>query len=109
MGPTRHPGMALAMQKGRRHENALEGLKQKTPQIQIFAGFSDFFGLLRIESWCPREDSNLHALRRMDLNHVRLPIPPPGQGACTAKNAIIAGRFALSSILGSNVKRRCEP
>src|SRR5690606_31150594 len=28
--------------------------------------------------WCPGEDSNLHTLRHMDLNHARLPIPPPG-------------------------------
>ncbi len=30
-------------------------------------------------SWCPGEDSNLHTLRHMDLNHARLPIPPPGR------------------------------
>ena len=28
--------------------------------------------------WCPREDSNLHALRRYHLKVVRLPISPPG-------------------------------
>src|SRR5690606_8275222 len=28
--------------------------------------------------WCPEEDSNLHTRRHMDLNHARLPIPPPG-------------------------------
>ena len=26
--------------------------------------------------WCGRRDSNPHALRRLDLNQVRLPIPP---------------------------------
>ena len=30
------------------------------------------------EFWCPEEDSNLHTRRHMDLNHARLPIPPPG-------------------------------
>ncbi len=29
-------------------------------------------------SWCPVEDSNLHALRRCYLKAVRLPIPPTG-------------------------------
>ncbi len=29
--------------------------------------------------WCPRGDSNPHTRRHMDLNHARLPIPPPGQ------------------------------
>ena len=31
------------------------------------------------KSWCPEEDSNLHALRHTDLNRARLPIPPSGQ------------------------------
>ncbi len=26
--------------------------------------------------WCERQESNLHALRRWNLNPVRLPIPP---------------------------------
>ena len=29
--------------------------------------------------WCPWRDSNPHAVRRQDLNLVRLPIPPHGQ------------------------------
>ena len=29
-----------------------------------------------IPSWCTREDSNLHAFRRRNLNPVRLPVPP---------------------------------
>lgn len=32
--------------------------------------------------WCPRLDSNQHALRRCDLNTVRLPISPLGQRGC---------------------------
>ena len=47
--------------------------------------------------------------RRMDLNHVRLPIPPPGQGAFAAKNVIIAGRIVLSSILRLKPKRGAKP
>src|SRR5690242_5660728 len=31
------------------------------------------------KKWCPRGDSNPHALRRYHLKVVRLPIPPPGQ------------------------------
>ena len=31
-----------------------------------------------LETWCPGEDSNLHALRHTDLNRARLPVPPPG-------------------------------
>ncbi len=32
----------------------------------------------RCQSWCPEEDSNLHASRRQYLKLVRLPIPPSG-------------------------------
>src|SRR5450830_956710 len=31
--------------------------------------------------WCAGQESNLHALRRLDLNQVRLPIPPPAHSA----------------------------
>lgn len=31
-----------------------------------------------ILSWCPGEDSNLHAFRHMHLKHTCLPITPPG-------------------------------
>lgn len=31
------------------------------------------------KGWCAGQESNLHALRRLDLNQVRLPIPPPAQ------------------------------
>ncbi len=34
--------------------------------------------------WCPEEDSNLHDVTRVDLNHVRLPIPPSGHSGCGA-------------------------
>ena len=30
----------------------------------------------RLEEWCGRRDSNPHALRRLDLNQERLPVPP---------------------------------
>ena len=30
--------------------------------------------------WCPRPESNRHALRREILSLLRLPIPPPGRG-----------------------------
>ena len=33
----------------------------------------------RSHEWCGREDSNLHALRRWNLNPVRLPVPPHPQ------------------------------
>ena len=35
-------------------------------------GISSFF------SWCPEQDSNLHASRHTHLKRARLPIPPPG-------------------------------
>lgn len=31
-------------------------------------------------TWCPRRESNPHALRHGALNAARLPFPPPGQG-----------------------------
>jgi hypothetical protein len=37
--------------------------------------------------WCPGEDSNLHTLRHMDLNHARLPIPPPGHASLPYLNS----------------------
>ena len=30
-------------------------------------------------TWCPEQDSNLHASRHTHLKRARLPIPPPGQ------------------------------
>ena len=36
-----------------------------------------------LNSWCPRSDSNRHALRRGILNPLRLPISPPGQVSCS--------------------------
>ena len=32
----------------------------------------------RLSSWCPEQDSNLHASRHTHLKRARLPIPPPG-------------------------------
>src|SRR5690606_37372632 len=52
------------------------------------AGFS-------VKRWCPGEDSNLHTLRHMDLNHARLPIPPPGLCSIRSKKR----RSELSRIL----------
>jgi hypothetical protein len=84
--------------------------KTKNPVItRIYGVFRTSSDCSELQSWCPREDSNLHALRRMDLNHVRLPIPPPGQGACAAKNAIISGRVTVSSNLGPKLKCGSEP
>jgi hypothetical protein len=38
--------------------------------------------------WCGREDSNLHALRRWNLNPVRLPVPPhPRSKGCLTQTA----------------------
>ncbi len=38
------------------------------------------------EEWCPRGESNPHSLSgNMDLNHARLPIPPPGLGVSARK------------------------
>src|SRR5690606_28069816 len=39
---------------------------------------SKFLNLLRKEEWCPRPESNRHALRRGILSPLRLPIPPLG-------------------------------
>src|SRR5690606_39597759 len=50
------------------------GHKKTQPNLPTWLGFL-------IQRWCPGEDSNLHTLRHMDLNHARLPIPPPGHFA----------------------------
>ena len=70
--------------------------KQKTPQAQGFTGLSFYYtDCFADYLLVPREDSNLHTLRRMDLNHVRLPIPPPGP-TDTAKTAILSNDSKLS-------------
>jgi hypothetical protein len=74
-----------AKNKKPRRLKALRGFLFTTPTV------------LLTTCWCPREDSNLHTLRRMDLNHVRLPIPPPGP-TDTAKSAILANDSKLSMV-----------
>ncbi len=50
--------------------------------------------------WCPREDSNLHALRRYHLKVVRLPISPPGHIArCTIRTFLLFQVFFFVSFL----------
>ncbi len=51
---------------------ATEAVETKKPAT------GEGYGFLR-STWCPGEDSNLHALRHTDLNRARLPVPPPGQ------------------------------
>ena len=40
-----------------------------------------------VREWCPRSDSNRHVSQRQNLNLVRLPISPPGQGALKVSSA----------------------
>src|SRR5690606_28661207 len=55
--------------------------------------------------WCPGEDSNLHTLRHMDLNHARLPIPPPGHKVYASALPCFCGNTAVC-VLHNIFKRR---
>src|SRR5690606_36093038 len=44
-------------------------------------------GLVIERGWCPRPDSNRHALRRGILSPLRLPIPPLGQVRVAESNS----------------------
>lgn len=54
-----------------------------------------------VQAWCPRGESNPHSLSgNMDLNHARLPIPPPGpvrRGRIRTPGAVVNGRGAVYS------------
>ena len=43
--------------------------------------------------WCPLGDSNSHALRRQNLNLVRLPIPPKGHYSSSSNSSNIKSQF----------------
>ena len=49
----------------------------QSPEIRYILLIS-LYSVCKGEFWCPRSDSNRHALRRQNLNLVRLPISPPG-------------------------------
>ena len=98
---------ALAVRPETASDRSVRPLKNKNPagsrRYGVFFYYADCLTdycltdhcLTDYFCWCPREDSNLHTLRRMDLNHVRLPIPPPGP-TDTAKSAILANDSNLS-------------
>ena len=77
--------------------------------------FLDANGHLYTETWCPEEDSNLHASRHTDLNRARLPIPPPGPVTTRSGEvrrvwcgADVSGRrFGVNCLL-ADFSLRCE-
>src|ERR1700733_15000357 len=85
--------------------------KQKTPQAQGFTGFSFYY------AYCPTRLS-IGAQERTRTSTVLPPLGPEPSastnsatwaGACAAKNAIIAGCIALSSISQPKLKWGSEP
>ncbi|CCF67965.1 hypothetical protein XAPC_1666 [Xanthomonas citri pv. punicae str. LMG 859] len=71
---------------GRCQRHARSGLTDRSDQ---FAGSAAAGTHTAARHWCERGDSNPHALRRQNLNLVRLPIPPLSQ--CRRCPAIVAG------------------
>ena len=52
--------------------------------------------LQRRITWCPKQDSNLHASRHTHLKRARLPIPPLGHTSSFVKNAVSGKRDSNS-------------
>ena len=63
---------------------------KKPEKSGFLSEMSNGVGRLKSMIWCPEEDSNLHDVTRVDLNHVRLPIPPSGHSGSALLDGLLA-------------------
>ena len=78
-------GLLLVPDGQRLTDTAIDRRRSRAPSCSTFTAIP-FRILFLPDCWCEGWDSNPHAVRRQDLNLVRLPIPPPSRGCFDCKS-----------------------